>query len=166
MKIDNKYEFHKLFEEENPLDSLIGRRIESLFLHPEGRFLLINTDGGLFKYNAIGDCCAECYFSEISGVEALIGYKILSVELIPKITTCGEPSEDFFGDRNIVCDLMGIKIVTCGGYAELYFRNYSNGYYSGWLEKELEGKYILKTIYDLKELVSITEDWSFGDRIK
>mgnify|MGYP001592970046 FL=1 len=100
------------------------------------------TDQGLVSYYAVGECCSTTWFNDILGVDALIGAKVTSVEAVDTIDVSG-PHE--------YVDQYGYKLTTNKGYADVVFRNSSNGYYGGRLEEAVP-----PVMLD----VQILSDWS------
>lgn len=118
------------------MDELLGKTIESIEIQAQGQYYLrFYTDDGVFIYETIGECCSETWFYSVSGFEALIGFKITSVETIVyseekllSLDTDGKCRQMF--DR-----IYGFKLTTENGYADIEFRNSSNGYYGGDIRK-------------------------------
>ena len=101
----------------------------------------------MIAYDAWGDCCSETWFADITGVGALIGG---TVQTADEVSMDGYNVED--GRTRQECDeAYGYKLTTDKGYADIVFRNSSNGYYGGSIE-------LLKR--ELPEgMIAITDDW-------
>ena len=112
------------------MKELLGKKIISLYIGEDEHSLIFKTNEGLFGYSAVGDCCSESWFSDITGVDALIGGTVSEVMYI---SMDGYNVEDGRG-RQEEDDAYGIKIVTDKGMSSIVYRNSSNGYYGGYLE--------------------------------
>jgi hypothetical protein len=111
------------------LESLIGENIFQIFISPGERQLLLITNSKYFFLQAEGDCCSESWFADLLGVDALLNSKIFDIEELPLKDynlNDGRGRQDY--DQ-----VYGYKFKTSKGYADLIFRNSSNGYYGGWL---------------------------------
>jgi len=73
-----------------------------------------------------GDCCSESWIEHFSDIKNVIDSKILEITE----TDMGELAHP---DHECL-SLYGVKFKTSKGYADLEFRNSSNGYYGGSLE--------------------------------
>lgn len=108
---------------------LIGKTIQGIGVSDDQHWLRFETPRECIYYEAIGDCCSESWFADITGVEALLGAQVMQVEEVDIENTQPERTRQEYD-----C-IYGLKITTNRGYGEVIFRNSSNGYYSGWLEK-------------------------------
>jgi hypothetical protein len=160
---------------EGGLQKLVGKKVVGLFVEPGEGSLVFEIPNESIVINTYGDCCSETWFADILGVDALIGHTIVSVE---------EPeygdntdlqwhdddlvSDDAFyenGEKNHSrsrqeCDqLYGIKITTDAGYTDIVYRNSSNGYYGGNIDRvevlDDEEMNAIKSKWN-----QITDDWS------
>ena len=139
---------------ETKLKDLVGKKINKIFINQE--HLKFETNCGSFVYEVTGGCCSTSFFYDFYGVKNLFrGGKVKEVKevdlhptdlfVVPdegdttqvygySITV--EPTKDdrdyYLGDRTAVFS----------------FRNQSNGYYGGSIEK----------IEDLEVLPEITDD--------
>lgn len=115
------------------MDELVGRTINAIQIDDaEQHYLAFGTDSGRIIYVAEGDCCSESWFYHILGVDNLLGQTVLETE------SCylGEPEDGF--SRQESDKLYSIKLRTARGYADIEFRNSSNGYYGGYLDIYLD----------------------------
>lgn len=130
------------------MKELIGVKIFGLRINEDQSILVFDTDRGAIAYEVWGDCCSETWFADITGVAALIGGNVRAVE---DVNMDGYNTLD--GRTRQEYDLAyGVKLTTDKGYADIVFRNSSNGFYGGDIEL-LRG--------DLPEgLTAITDDWS------
>ncbi len=112
------------------MKELIGKKISGLRINEDQRVLVFDTDQGAVGYEAYGDCCSESWFADITGVSAMIGGTV-------------QPVEEVSIDRYHVEDgrtlqeydeAYGYKLTTDKGYADIVFRNSSNGYYGGSID--------------------------------
>ena len=107
---------------------LKGRTIEQLLVCEGETGLAFRTDAGVFEYQTDSDEGAEVWFSDITGVPALLGATVLDVEM--------RDMPDMPYDkraRGFVEDFYGIKLTTTKGFVDIVFRESSNGYYGGRL---------------------------------
>jgi hypothetical protein len=104
------------------MNELVGKRINH-----EQHYLVFKTDRGDVTYYADGDCCSESWFYHVLGVDALLGHTVLESTEID----VDDPDDDL--SRQEVDHLYCIKLKTDAGYADVEFRNSSNGYYGGEL---------------------------------
>ena len=109
------------------MKELIGKKIKSISISDDQSVLSFDTDQGRVAYEAWGDCCSESWFADINGVNALIDCTVLEVN---------EVSMDGYNVDDGRCrqesdEAYGYKIKTDKGYADIVYRNSSNGYYGG-----------------------------------
>lgn len=129
------------------MNELVGKSIRSIWISDDQRTLSFETDQGTVTYDAEGDCCSESWFADITGVSALLG---------GTVTTAQEISMDGYNVNDGRCRqeedaAYGIKITTNKGYADIVYRNSSNGYYGGWIGL---------SSFIPKDMTEITDDWS------
>ena len=128
---------------------LIGQHINAIRIDgDEQHYLEFETDGGVIRLSAEGDCCSESWFYHVLGVKALLGHTITDIYIVKD---AAEPLDDF--SRQDYDKLYGVNFRTTGGMADVEFRNSSNGYYGGWLDK-------VESIPDIVRMVSITDDYT------
>ena len=130
------------------MKDLVGKTIEAIFVSPGGEYLLFVTNQGDITYATRGDCCSVTWFADITGVEALIGGK---VEVTWEVNM-GSYNVNDGRCRQVEDIAYGYKIRTDKGYADIVFRNSSNGYYGG-------GIYRTHKILRRQYMRPITEDW-------
>lgn len=106
------------------MNELVGKTIQAVY--PSSDVIYFQTDDGVWKYTTEGDCCSNSWFSAISGADALFGGKVVSTE---------EETIDSFDEGYDYIQVYGIRIVTDKGRAVIEFRNSSNGYYGGWVNR-------------------------------
>jgi len=126
---------------ENILQDLVGKKINKIYLNED--YLKFETDEGNFVYTVLGDCCSSSLFYDFYGVKELLGKKVISVaekELTADdIKQIEYSSSDKKGEHEDI-SVYGYQIFTedkdLGERTSVFsFRNYSNGYYGGWMEK-------------------------------
>lgn len=107
---------------------LVGKFIKDAFINDDKDLVVLDTDQGKLYLTWEGDCCAICYLENMSGVENLIGAKILSVEHMQW--------KDITQDLNnyIVLESMGTRIKTDKGCVEFETRLDHNGFYAGYIK--------------------------------
>ena len=129
------------------MNELIGKKITGLRINEDQSVLAFDTDQGVIAYDAWGDCCSETWFADITGVGALIGG---TVQTADEVSMDGYNVED--GRTRQECDeAYGYKLTTDKGYADIVFRNSSNGYYGGEI-RLMKGELP-------KVMIAITDDW-------
>jgi hypothetical protein len=129
------------------MNELIGKTVASLRVSADQSILTFDhPDGTSTSYLTDGDCCSETWFADITGVNALLGGKVVEVAEIDLPTVVdgrGRQDEDQF---------YGVKLRTEKGVADIVYRNSSNGYYGGSI-----GPFAGELPNDMK---TITDDWS------
>ena len=129
------------------MKELIGKKITGLRINEDQSVLAFDTDQGVIAYDALGDCCSETWFADITGVSALLGG---TVQTAVEVSMDGYNVEDG-RTRQEWDEAYGVKLTTENGYADIVFRNSSNGYYGGSIE-------LLKR--ELPEIMTaIEDDW-------
>jgi hypothetical protein len=129
------------------MKELISKKITGMRINDDQSVLAFDTDQGTVAYGAWGDCCSETWFADITGVSALLGG---TVQTADEVSMEGYNVEDG-RTRQEYDEAYGVKLTTDKGYADIVFRNSSNGYYGGSIE-------LLKR--DLPEdMTAITDDW-------
>lgn len=129
----------------NDLDDLIGKIILEVRIDPENTYIQFLTDEEVLSYYTYGDCCSESWINHISGIQALLGEKILKIDEI-EMPELNDGEEGFSGKQD-VDKIYSYKMFTGNGVCELEMRNSSNGYYGGSLQR------INKIPYELKPLL-------------
>lgn len=129
------------------MKELIGKKILGLRISEDQTELAFDTDQGEIAYQTYGDCCSETWFADITGVNALIGG---TVSVAEEVDMDGYNVDDG-RCRQDYDSAYGWKIATNKGYADIVFRNSSNGYYGGWIDLMLN-----PSSYST---IAITDDW-------
>ena len=108
------------------MNELIGKTVSGLRVNEDQSVLVFDhPDGTSTSYVTDGDCCSETWFADITGVAALLGGKVLEVEAVDL------PTVDDGRTRQEEDSFYGMKLRTDKGYADIVYRNSSNGYYGG-----------------------------------
>lgn len=135
------------------MQELVGCVINVIYISDDHTTLVFgvdirNKESKFLIYEAYGDCCSSSWFNDLTGVEALLERKVVSVESVelPDIQTDSEYE---------LIQAYGYKITTSKGYCDLVFRNSSNGYYGGSLELEENPKFD-----PTRNWFKIMDDWS------
>lgn len=132
------------------LNQLKGALVEDIYMSE--RRLIIKTDKTIALFEVLGDCCSTSLFYDFIGIKDLLNKQIDSIE---EVELKGEDiveGED--GNWTVFQDKkMEDECVEVYGYQINYidpefgertavfsFRNYSNGYYGGWMEGEVIDK--------------------------
>src|SRR6185312_2099912 len=105
------------------MKELIGKRINNISVSEGEEYICFDTDHGQIVYQTYGDCCSETWFADITGVSALLGGVVTSVDMVDM------DSVDDGRGRQEFDSFYGVKILTNKGYADIVYRNSSNGYY-------------------------------------
>lgn len=136
------------------LKDLVGCKVIKIFLNQT--YLKFETDKGNFTYEVTGDCCSSSYFYDFYGVKNL-----LKNGKIKEIKTVELQPTDLLVKKNDYEDIKvyGYQITTeSEEYGEVTsvfsFRNSSNGYYGGSIEKindDISLPEITQDVVELKE---------------
>lgn len=120
-------------------EELIGETVQALFMRPEGEtlyFLTGNSEKEYIAFDVEGDCCSSSYFHEITGIDALLGGKVIRFNEINMPESLEKEYDAAYNPQyKDVISFYGLSIVTDKGYCNIIFRNESNGYYGGWCNK-------------------------------
>lgn len=129
-------------------DALVGKVIRKIYMNEDNLFFVTDTE--LIVQDLMADCCSTSYFYDFIGAKKVIGRKVTNVEEIEldiNNTDILEEKSSWGGiimkdnkEEDELIEIYGIKItVEDEVYGELTgvfsFRNASNGYYGGWLNK-------------------------------
>jgi hypothetical protein len=109
------------------LDVLIGKKVESVWLNEDSDHLLFKTNGGDFCFYCVGECCSHSWIESIEDIESILGNEI--TEIVEHDISSGETEE------HECLDVMNYDIKSLKGTCTIDFRNSSNGYYGGSLDK-------------------------------
>ena len=139
---------------------LVGKRVKKIFMNED--YLKFETDQGIVIYSVEGDCCSKSVFYDFIGVKKLLSGN--EVKVIEKIDL--HPSDIVVKKDDYGCEestdkksyqesiqVYGYRIVSIdpvlGEVSSVFsFRNYSNGYYGGYMEVETEEVVVLPEIFD------------------
>lgn len=115
------------------LPNLVGAKVERVFMNQD--YLKFETDKGNFVFTVEGDCCSQSVFYDFIGVKKLLENgaitEIKEVELQPD-------EKERVNVDNGETKIYGYALTTVspefGEMTSVFsFRNYSNGYYGGWM---------------------------------
>ena len=137
---------------ETALKDLVGKKINKVFINTN--YLKFETSGGNFVYLVTGDCCSNSFFYDFYGVKNL-----LEGGIVKEVKTVDLHPTDLFvvPNKGDSIQVYGYAITTepkeeddyCGERTSVFsFRNESNGYYGGSIDK----------VEDRKVLPEITDD--------
>jgi|GEM_PF-2120762 len=117
------------------LQDLIGKSIKSVLVEAQGQESIIFVCEGdqLVAAETGGDCCSESWISDAIGVPKILESEVLSVTKVP-LEEMEYPVNDG-RTRQDIDVVYGFRIRTNSGSAVFAFRNSSNGYYGGSLDK-------------------------------
>jgi hypothetical protein len=130
---------------------LLGKTVKAIYVNDSQSTLYFELSGyrsSILMLDTYADCCSETWFADIVGVEALLGNQIVGVEIRdlpdPQDGRCRQDSDAVYG----------FSLKTAKGVCDFVYRNSSNGYYGGSLEK-------IKELTELPEkLQKIETDWA------
>lgn len=121
------------------LDRLVSRSIKKIYMNED--YLKFETNYGNLVLTVVGDCCSQSVFYDFVGVKKLLsGNKIVKVEVV---TLTDEERKIAVARDNKryqeEISVYGYRIITqdpiLGEVSSVFsFRNYSNGYYGGWMD--------------------------------
>ena len=112
------------------MKELIGKTILSYTLEDGGTKLTFITDKGKIVYETEGECCSYSWFSDIEGIDNLLGESVNSVTERQEWNEEETKKAEAQGDYGVLY-LYGYLIRTVKGTCDIEFRNDSNGYYGG-----------------------------------
>jgi len=116
-----------MIQENFNFESLISKKIESLYQNDSKETLIFKTSDGYFiKYNTCNECCNSVWFSSINGLDSLIG------GTVNKVICKGW--NDLEGNDYEVLESCFWTISTEKGFFDIEVRNSHNGYYGGYVE--------------------------------
>lgn len=138
------------------LSAMEGRTILGIEISDFEDYIRFKTNDGDLVYFADGDCCSESWFSDIYGLDSLLGQVVVSAQetLMPK-TDCedGRCRQDYDA-------AYGFTLKTQKGTTDFVYRNSSNGYYGGHLTGPLSEDGVM-CVSNFRKFRSITgNDWS------
>ena len=124
---------------EDALNCLVGRTINAMWLSRGEDTLTFATDVGPISLYADGECCSESWFADFTGVDALLGNEVVSCDMsdLYGYSRDAYDTEDGRG-RQEDDKAYGFKLASRDGVCQIVFRNSSNGYYGGSLERTEE----------------------------
>ena len=112
------------------MKELIGRKVLSYKFEDGGEKVVFETDKGKIVYEAFGDCCSSSFFSDITGIDNLLGSEVLEVVERQEWSDEEIKKAEAQGSYDVL-SLYGYLIKTARGTCDIEFRNDSNGYYGG-----------------------------------
>lgn len=139
-----------MYQEE--MKSLKGLKVNSLSMNVEKTLLVLHTDQGDKKLYAVGDCCSNSWFENITGVDNLVGHTIEKVanNSFPELTKKLKDARYSYCEE--VIKFYSFSMKTEKGTFEIEYRNSSNGYYSGDIEIDNEPyDFELSSLKELKK---------------
>lgn len=107
-------------------DELKNKLVRKVFYN-ENEITFVLDDDTKVSYRAVGDCCSSSYIEDLDNRDAFTNAIFVDVEEVDGETKDVSDWE--------VYKWTFYKFKTNKGMCTLSFRNESNGYYNGWLEK-------------------------------
>lgn len=100
------------------------------------------------KLHAIGDCCSRSHFHEPHAISKLIGSKFVSLSNYDVFTDDeNKLLKNLQSEPGVECmQLVKYILDTSTNRFTLLLVNESNGYYSGWIDMTINGKYASRDI--------------------
>jgi len=128
----------------DPLNCLIGERIDKILMHPDQLLLAFHSTNAQQEekvryFYAYGDCCSESWIDSIHGIQNILGHIISTTRPVEGTDTDEEedteesPEQDFLEEGHCT-DVYSYCLSSLHGTCEIIFRNFNNGYYGGWLQ--------------------------------
>jgi hypothetical protein len=152
--------------DEKDYGALIGATVTAIYMSEED--ITFETDRGLVGYRVEGDCCSHSYFFDFRGVRNLLeNGPVIAFEAVA--LSPGDPgyhpSTYDIGDTDPdELAVYGYRITTdhpkFGPVTSVFsFRNSSNGYYGGWMERvthpAIGGHLITDDVIDLERVETV-----------
>ena len=144
------------------IDKLVGKKVKRIFMNEE--YLKFETDKGNIVFSVSGDCCSQSCFYDFIGVKKLLtGNEIVSAKEISlnanDITIVNGDDKDKKSYQESI-QVYGFEIVTkdpmLGDVTSVFsFRNYSNGYYGGFMEDARDREVSPEIFDDLLETQAV-----------
>lgn len=139
------------------IDDLVGKKVLRIFMNED--HLQFITDQGAITFSVEGDCCSTSVFYDFYGVKKLLENgpikRVEDVELHPTDITKDEQRGTMKDrkDSDEDIEVYGYSITTehpeWGEMTSVFsFRNYSNGYYGGSLERAAAELDVQPEIFD------------------
>lgn len=120
------------------LSELVGRQVISVELSDDKQLITFVTDDGKFMFDAFGDCCSDSWIEELDNPGALIGQKVTAVEEFTLESIDADEAREKYKGKVGEQDFLTVyryDIKTDKGTCTIDFRNSSNGYYGGYLNR-------------------------------
>ena len=118
----------------------MNKPLESVELSPgEDEIIFSFQDGSKIRFGVVGDCCSKSWIEHLEKPYDLLGATITSIEDSSGVPwdghECGEESSYTRACGHEHLQVYNTKFETNKGTIVLEYRNDSNGYYGGWLER-------------------------------
>ena len=128
-----------MYDYANLKEDLVGKKILRIYLDEDN--LRFDTDGGTFCYVVTGECCSNSWFNDFFGVRNLLDNgPVMDVEEIELTEDDEERIKKWLPKDYEELKFYGYRLTTehptFGPVSSVFsFRNDSNGFYGGILEK-------------------------------
>lgn len=114
--------------------ALVGKKITNIFMNEEALGFR-DSDGGEYWFSVEGDCCSHSVFYDFYGVKNLLENgpitEVKEVELHPNLS---KDNKNYQEEIKVYGFQLTTESEEFGPVTSVFsFRNYSNGYYGGWL---------------------------------
>jgi len=109
-----------------------NRKLKAVSLRDDKTVLVFEfEDGGKAEFTAEGDCCSHSWFEHLEAPDTVEGLEVLAVE--DQRMEHGWDGEEDMGDY--LQSYQTILRLNNGESIKVEYRNSSNGYYGGYLER-------------------------------
>jgi len=131
------------------LDKLKQEIVSNIYMSEDR--LIIQTKNKIALFTVWGDCCSNSYFYDFIGVKDLLNKQIVSIEEVgltpsdiiedPEYSGCKKDKKCSDEDIEVYGYQINYLDPKFGDRTAVFsFRNYSNGYYGGWMDGEIIDK--------------------------
>lgn len=115
------------------MNELIGKKIKKLYINE--KYLKFDTDQGPVVYEVYGECCSHSVFYDFYGVKNLLeNGKVIDVSEVELHPDLSKDTKKYQEEIQVYGYQITTESEKFGPVTSVVsFRNYSNGYYGGFL---------------------------------
>jgi hypothetical protein len=114
---------------------IVGKTILAVEITQDRESVMFNTDDGVIKFVAEGDCCSRSWIEDFDH-EGIVGSTVTKIEEIEVPPSPDDLMDTKYPENQQDYDkAYFFKLTTTSGNFTIEMRNSSNGYYGGWLEE-------------------------------
>lgn len=133
-EVDIDTDITEIDSEDRSLKDLIGKTIKDVKLSGNKETItFITAQDEAIKYKAYAECCSDSWIEHVEDLDNLIGNTISKIVIKTLDNTIEYKAKDECS-RGFI-QVYSYEFVTNKGICAVEFRNDSNGYYGGWLER-------------------------------